>query len=470
MDFKKIIDDFPKRKILVVGDVMLDSYIYGDVERISPEAPVPVVRITKEVYELGGAANVAANISSLGGKAFLLGYVGKDNSKNILINKLNEKNVKFNLYDSLEQTIQKTRIIGNGHQIARIDKEGSKKVSEQNEEELANKIVLENPEIIIASDYAKGCLTNNLFSLIKKYNPTIRIIIDPKPKNKIDYKGAYLITPNLKEGKELTGLEDINEIGKELQKKYNCNVLLTLGKDGSMLFEDKNVISLPTQAKEVFDVTGAGDTLIATIGLGLGSGLNLENSIFLANHAAGIVVGKAGTATISSSELEQVIDSENKKIKSLDELIGICADYKRKGKKIAWTNGCFEILHAGHVNYLKQAKSKGDYLIVGLNSDDSVRALKGESKSIVPQEQRAEVLAGLNSVDYVTIFNEKTVSNCLGALRPDVYAKGGDYDIEKMDQDERKIIESYGGSFAFIPFVNNISTSQIIRKIQGKDK
>jgi D-beta-D-heptose 7-phosphate kinase/D-beta-D-heptose 1-phosphate adenosyltransferase len=464
MKIKNILDKFPNKKIAVVGDIILDKYIYGNASRISQEAPVPIVKVEKEIYEIGGAGNVAANIISLGGNAFLFGYVGKDSSKDILINLLKEKGIKHNLYECLNQTTEKTRIIGNGHQITRVDREDCINGTKSIEDYLAKEIGNINPDIIITSDYAKGCLTNNLFSLIKNYNPGVRIIVDPKP-NQIDYSGAYLITPNLKEAREMSGLINIPEVGKAIQEKYNSNVLITLGKEGMSLIEGTKILNIPTQAKEVYDVIGAGDTVIAVMGLGLASGLNLEESAYLSNQAAGLVVSKAGTATISRKDLEQTIESGCMKIKSLKDLVEVRKDYCRKNKKVVWTNGCFDILHIGHVDYLKKAKMYGDCLFVGLNTDNSIRKLKGEGRPINKEEHRAEVLSSLGCVDYVTLFNEQTSENCLNSLRPDIYVKAGDYNLESMNQGERKVIESYGGKIKFIPIKYDVSTTKVIEKI-----
>jgi len=471
MDIEKVLDNFSKVKIAVVGDVMLDSYIYGSVDRISPEAPVLILKANEEVYELGGAANVAKNIVSLGGNVTLFGYVGKDSAKDILFKKLNEENVGFQLFDVLEKTTQKIRLMGDRqHQMLRLDKESYAKALEDIEERLAKGVCDKNPDIIIFSDYAKGCLTGSLFSKIKKYNPETKIIVDPKPKNKENYYDVYLITPNSKEAEEMSQLDsgNIDNIGKYLKNKFRSNILITKGKEGMSLFEGDKIINFPTQAREIYDVTGAGDTVVAIISLCIASGLSLEDSAYLANHGAGIVVGKAGTATVSQNELKQTIESENKKLKDLYDLKKIREDYRKKGKKVIWTNGCFDILHAGHVDYLRKARKLGDCLFVGLNSDDSARKLKGEGRPINNEKHRAEVLSSLGFVDYVIIFNELTVENCLKELKPDVYVKAGDYDINKMDQDERKVIESYGGGFAFIPIIYNLSTTKIIDKIKDK--
>jgi D-beta-D-heptose 7-phosphate kinase / D-beta-D-heptose 1-phosphate adenosyltransferase len=468
MNPKEIIDMFPEVRIAVVGDIMLDKYVYGSVERVSPEAPVPVVKVDREVYGLGGAGNVAANIASLGGEAYLFGYVGEDNASEILINELENFDIERRLCFGLKQTIQKTRIIGNHQQIVRLDKEDSDTnlYGKLNSSDLYSDLQEIDPDVIIASDYAKGCLNKELFERLKKSGK--KIIVDAKPSNKWNYLGVYLITPNLKEGIEMTSLDGVDEIGKRLQKDLGCNVLLTKGSGGMSLFENEKVFNFITQAKEVYDVSGAGDTVVGVMGLGIGAGASLEESAFLANHAAGIVVGKSGTACISRFELEGIIESENKKIMNLNQLKRIRGDLERKSKKVVWTNGCFDLLHEGHVDYLGKAKSLGDYLIVGVNSDASVKKLgKGDNRPINKQESRARLLSALECVDYVTIFSDLRVDKCLRELKPDLYVKGGDYTLESMDQEERKVIESYGGEFRFIPFEKDVSTTDIIDKIRN---
>ena len=467
MEMEEIIHKFSDVRVAVIGDVMLDSYVYGSCERISPEAPVPVVNVEKTIHEIGGAGNVAVNVASLGGNAFLFGYVGDDVGKIVLEKLFDEKGIDSNIFLGLKQTIHKTRLISNGQQIARMDEEEYGQVSKDLEKKLVMAIGDVNPEVILVSDYAKGTITRDLLLGIQNQNPHAKIFVDPKPKHSKIYSGAFLIKPNLKEGREMTGLENPEEIGLALKKKYRCNILLTKGKNGMSLFNGNNQIHIPTQAKEVYDVTGAGDSVFATLGLAFAAGASLDEAAYLANNVAGIVIGKAGTASISQAELERVVDSEHNKIKNLFELQGIVKDYQRKGQKVVWTNGCFDILHPGHTDYLKKAKSLGDYLIVGLNSDDSIRQLKGSNRPINSENHRAEVLSSLESVDYVVIFPELRVNNCLNALHPDIYAKGGDYNINSIDSGEREIIEGYGGEFKFIPIENQVSTSKIIDKIRN---
>jgi D-beta-D-heptose 7-phosphate kinase / D-beta-D-heptose 1-phosphate adenosyltransferase len=468
MNLKEILSGFSNKRIAVIGDVMLDSYVCGEVHRINPEAPVQIVDIKNKIYEIGGAGNVAANISSLGGEAFLFGYIGDDESGKILIDKLKENGIQCYLPAISAKTTLKTRIIGNNRQLLRMDEESYSIASRKIEEEIVEHLEEFNPEVIVASDYAKGVLTESLFGEMKMLEK--KIIVDPKPQNKENYFGVYLITPNLKEAKKMSGLENIDKIGEKLQNDYGCRILITQGKDGMTLFEQGKIINIPTQAKEVFDVTGAGDTVIATIALSLAYGSDLERAAFLANHAAGIVVGKAGTATVSLNELEQTIEAESGKIKTLHELKNIREDYRRKDKRVVWTNGCFDIPHVGHLDYLRKSGKLGNILIVGLNSDESVRKLKGSNRPFIPESDRAEMLSGFESVNYVTIFNDSTSENYIKALMPDVYVKGGDYSLETMDQGERKVVESYNGKIVFIPVTRDRSTTNLANCIAQKVK
>jgi D-beta-D-heptose 7-phosphate kinase / D-beta-D-heptose 1-phosphate adenosyltransferase len=469
MSLKEIIGRFSDSKITVIGDVMLDCYIYGSADRLSPEAPVPIIKSQREVYGIGGAANVAANIASLGGKVRLLGYVGRDSFGKLLDEKITENGIDAKLFPLLSETTRKTRIIGNNQQqIVRVDNEGYSNASSREEEYLAYSIFDDSPDVIIVSDYAKGVINRNVFSKIKQFNNGAKIIVDPKPKNKVDYSGVYLVKPNIKEAIEMSGEEDIDTIGKRLQEKLNSNILITSGKDGMSLFYDGDkTYNVPSMAREVYDITGAGDTVIGVVGLCLACGLSLEESVLHANQAAGIVVGKSGAATVSIGELERAINKESYKIKSLDELKCIRQNYKQNGNKVVWTNGCFDVLHRGHVDYLNKARELGNCLIVGVNSDSSVKRIKGDTRPVNNERDRAAVLSSLEFVDYVTIFDEISPVKQISELMPDIYAKGGDRNMDTINQEERNIVDGYGGRIEIIPLVHRISTTQIIDKIKG---
>lgn len=315
---KELISQFPKKKVLVVGDLMLDKYIFGEVERISPEAPVPIVSVQKETYVPGGAANAANNISSLGGNAFLIGIVGEDSAKEILFKELTKSKIDSTniILDKRRPTTQKIRVLGQSQQLLRIDYE-EKEIADNLSDTLLNNIKnLGAIDVIIISDYAKGIINEKFMTKLKDYSSkeNIPIIVDPKPRHKRFYKGVFMITPNLKESSEMVGFhieseEEVEKAGKILMEELDTNVLITRGKDGISLFEkDKEPLHIPTQAKEVFDVSGAGDTVISTLSLAVCSGASLTQAADLANHAAGIKVGKLGTSPVYSNELIEVFD------------------------------------------------------------------------------------------------------------------------------------------------------------------
>ncbi|MDO8460309.1 MAG: D-glycero-beta-D-manno-heptose 1-phosphate adenylyltransferase [Nanoarchaeota archaeon] len=454
---------FKGKKIVIIGDVMLDKYIEGEVTRISPEAPVPIVKVEKEFYEVGGAGNVATNIASLGGSAFLFSFLGNDAAGQKVKEILKSKSVSF-LFDESQSTIEKTRVIGKSQQLIRFDKEDIKPRVFSN---LTKKAILEKVKesgIIIISDYAKGTVTQDVMNLLEEYKS--KIIIDPRPQNKSLYKGVFLITPNEKECFEMSSCKDVFQGGDLLQKELSSHILVTRGEKGMAIFAE-NIVEIPTYAKEVYDVTGAGDTVIAALSLSLASGASLEEGAILANHAAGIAVAKKGTYNVTFKELKEKITIEGKKVVDLEELKRIVEEQKRKGRKIVWTNGCFDILHIGHIKYLQEAKKLGDILIVGINSDESVKKLKGPERPLQSEKERAEILSALDCVDYITIFPDITSTSLLGELQPNIYVKGADYTKESMNQDERKAIMDYNGNIIFIPLVEGKSTSNIIQKLRS---
>ncbi len=461
-----ILNKFIGKKILIIGDVMLDEYVYGNVSRISPEAPIPVVKFNKSFFNIGGAGNIASNISALGGKAVLFGFVGDDSKAEILKNLCKERNIEC-FFDKNSMTSFKQRIIGNSQQIVRIDKEDT---SEKIFSSETKKLILEKAkqaEIIIISDYEKGAITGDLINLLGNFKK--KIIVGPKPKNKELYKGVFLIVPNRKEAFEITGCSDIKEALHKLREEYNSNIIITLSEQGMILYSTKE-IQIPTYAKEVYDVSGASDTVLATVSMSIAAGSSLEEAAILGNHSAGIAVGKKGTYSVSLKELKDEITKEGKKIVDFEELKKIIDDAKRKGKKIAWTNGCFDILHTGHVDYLKKAKKQGDVLVVGIDSDDSVKRLKGSGRPINSESERAEIISALEFVDYIIIFPFGVVKDYLAELNPDIYVKGGDYTLDTINQEERRAVESYNGKIIIIPPVPNKSTTKTIEKIKNNYK
>lgn len=469
-----IIKKFPQQKVAVFGDVMLDEYLYGTVSRISPEAPVPILKAEKKEYFLGGAANVAHNISSLGGNAHLFGLVGNDHKGRVIKRMLEEIGITYTLYDPLKETMQKTRIIASNQQIVRVDSGETDPPALDIEKVVRSEVSRLTPSIIVVSDYAKGFITAELLTLLKEYaeKSGIKLIIDPKPNHKNFYSGAYLITPNEDEAIGMSGVPTIEEAGERLKHELSSHILITRGKDGMSLFEegsDKR-LHFPTQAREVYDITGAGDTVAAAFSLAISSGASLMDATILANHVAGLAVEKIGTSFVLRSELENILESENKKIRNLAQIKKIVQDYRQRGKKIVWTNGCFDLLHGGHMKYLEKARRFGDVLIVGLNSDASVRRLKGPERPILKQGERAEILSALECVDHILIFNEGNVAQHLRQIRPDVYVKGGDYDIERIDQEEKKILLEYHTTINFIPFIKGYSSSDIMKKFKKENK
>ncbi len=465
--------DFNSVSILIVGDIILDKYYYGKVNRISPEAPIPIVRVTGSKFSPGGAANVAKNVTHLKAKAYLVGITGKDENRNILSDLLIESNVKFFLTETSRPTITKMRVIGEHQQIVRLDfeeiLENESEIIDQIKKNIKN--IIDKVDAVVISDYGKGLCTAELCQFIFKTanQKNIPVIVDPKGNNWGKYNGASIITPNLKELGEVVGKNlknDDQEIainGLGILNNYRIdNLLVTRSEKGMTLVNKKQISHLSTEAKEVYDVSGAGDTVVATLAMGLAGGMPLKDAIELSNKAAGIVVSKFGTEPIEYEELKDaLILNHNKKIITTDFLVKIINDLKYKGKKIVFTNGCFDILHRGHITYLNEAKKLGDILIIGLNSDSSVKLLKGNDRPVNNENDRAYILSNLKSVDYIIIFNEETPYNLIKTIKPDILVKGGDY----------KISEVVGREFAdetiVLPFIEGYSTTQLINKVKA---
>ncbi len=466
---------FDQAQVLVVGDVMLDRYWYGGTSRISPEAPVPVVKVEHTDDRSGGAGNVALNIAALGSGATLIGVTGKDEAAARLQEQLEAAQIACDFVQDAEHpTITKLRVISRQQQLIRMDFEESH--SGKHEAELARKVDkrLAGIGVVILSDYAKGTLSHSesLISLAKKAG--VSVLVDPKGSDFECYRGATLLTPNLHEFETVVGAcaseNELVEKGLALREHLDLEALLiTRGEHGMTLLRDgQPELHLPARAREVYDVTGAGDTVIAVLGSAIAAGESLPNAVALANLAAGIVVGKLGTAAISAPELRRAIQAEQgaeRGVMTQDQLAIVLADARAHKEKIVFTNGCFDILHAGHVGYLEDARKLGDRLVVAVNDDQSVTRLKGEGRPVNPVDRRMTVLAGLEAVDWVTSYGDDTPENLLQLLKPDVLVKGGDYDKKGVVGWE--IVESYGGEVQVLSFFDNCSTTAIVDKIRN---
>lgn len=466
--------DFNLATVLVVGDIMLDRYWYGGTNRISPEAPVPIVKINTLEERPGGAANVAINVSSLGGKVLLIGLTGDDEPANILKNQLGKANVECDfLTITTHPTVTKLRIISRNQQLIRVDFEEG--FGHTSAESILTKVRKALPSVttLILSDYGKGGL-NHVQSIIQEAKQQAKLIlVDPKGTDFSRYYGATLLTPNFSEFEAVVGhCRDEDELVSKGQALINelalDALLITRSEQGMTLLQSNSrPLHLPTQAKEVFDVTGAGDSVIATLAASLSAGKSLEESCYLANIAAGVVVGKLGTSTASYVELEDAIRGRIDNgfgIMDKPSLLRAINTARQRNEKIVMTNGCFDILHAGHVSYLANARKLGDRLIVAVNSDRSVKQLKGVSRPINPLYQRMIVLSALESVDWVIAFDEETPQHLIAEILPDILVKGGDYKPEQI-AGSREVIAA-GGEVKVLNFEDGCSTSNIIKKIK----
>lgn len=470
-------------RVVVVGDLMLDRYFWGDVERISPEAPVPVVRVTRSSERLGGSANVAANLVGLGVDVVLAGHVGADADALRIEELLSEFGIKSALTRSDDRaTITKTRVLGGHQQMLRLDQEDTSFLTDAANQALLNSVLdLLNkwqPGVLILSDYAKGTLSSTVCQALIEaaFQRHIPVLVDPKGKDYAKYRGATALTPNQKEAAEACqcAVSEVDAIlvgAEALRRELALNFLaVTRGEQGIALIEAGRVTHLPATAKQVFDVSGAGDTVIATLAAGLLAGLSPADSCRLANLAAGIVVGKVGTVPVRRDELLHEIEwqsarSQTDKVCDEDTLMRRVAYWRDRGEKIVFTNGCFDLIHAGHVAYLEEARAQGNRLVLGLNTDRSVQALKGASRPIVREQDRARVLAGLESIDAVVLFDEDTPERLICRLMPDVLVKGGDYRPDDVAGGE--CVRAAGGVIQIIEFLEGRSTSNLIEKIKS---
>lgn len=473
------------KSVLVIGDLMLDRYLWGEVSRISPEAPVPVVRLLRETESCGGAANVALNLASLGIKVRVAGWIGPDSEGKRLTDILNQAGVDTSGIRMLNErtTITKTRIIGGHQQMLRLDNETNGPLPESILSSCLEGAIQQlfretKPHVVVLSDYGKGTLTESVCQpLIQTAREEgIPLLVDPKGVNYHKYRSATMLTPNRRELMSALPLEtdDLNQLltaAEQMRKFLKLDYLtVTLSEQGIALLQSgESPRRIPSMAREVYDVSGAGDTVISTLAAGLAAELAPMDALHLANLAAGVVVAKVGTTPITRLELMAAFSKEN----SLEQSDKVCdiktactriALWRQRGEHIVFTNGCFDLLHAGHVTYLEGARNLGKRLVVGLNTDQSVRRLKGPSRPVIHEADRARVLAAMASVDMVILFDEETPLNLIQAIHPDVLAKGADYQEHEVVGAEE--IKAWGGRVALVPLVEGRSSSRIFENIK----
>ena len=463
-------------KILVIGDLMIDHYLWGSCERISPEAPVQVVNIDNESTLLGGAGNVVNNLTTLGAKVDVISVVGEclvsEELKELLVDI--DVDTQYLITQKNRIITKKSRIIASQQQVIRYDRECTDEINGKSQLAIIEsfKKIVNNYDVILLSDYGKGLLTfeltQSLISIANEKNK--KLLVDPKGLDYSKYNGAFLLTPNKKEAAEATSsvINDHKSLSKAIQSlQEQCNLeisLITLSEQGVAIFDHELRIH-PTAAIEVYDVTGAGDTILASLGFALACNIEIDEAVKFANLASGVVIGKIGSATATLNEIIEYESSLNKSssdehIKTWDEISSIINELKNKDRKIIFTNGCFDILHIGHIKYLEKAKSFGDILILGLNSDDSIRRLKGMNRPINTQNDRAYILASLEVIDYLVIFDEDTPFELINLIKPDVLVKGGDYEgKEVIGQDIAKELK-------LVKFIDGKSTTKTIERIQ----
>ncbi len=468
--------------VLVVGDVMLDKYVWGEVERISPEAPVPVVRATLRDEKPGGAANVAMNLARLGACVTLVGFAGGDREQEALEALLAQEGIEPSLAAVPQMpTTTKLRILSGSQQMMRLDMEPPAAYSQADYKRLLARAAaaLPNAAVVVLSDYAKGTLTEAVCQAVihQARSLGIPVLVDPKSHSFARYRGATTICPNLKELAAATG-EPAGDLDRLLTSARSQLpglamdfMVVTVGEKGIVVVRRESRFHAPAVARQVFDVSGAGDTVIAVLALALACRVEVETAVELANLAAGIVVSKVGTVPVRREELLGALSQEislhmDEKVLPLDRLIKRVAMWRWSGQRVVFTNGCFDILHIGHIRLLEQARNQGDRLIVGLNSNDSVRRLKGPLRPIVGEAERARILAALSAVDAVVVFEQSTPLQLIEAIRPDVLVKGGDYTEDNVVG--AREVRSWGGRVELIPLVAGISTTHLIARSGGE--
>jgi D-beta-D-heptose 7-phosphate kinase/D-beta-D-heptose 1-phosphate adenosyltransferase len=471
----QVVSEFGRHRVLVLGDVILDEYLSGDCSRVSPEAPVPIIRVEGRRTVLGGAANTAANIASLGGQVTLVGLVGDDEGAQELQRRCTTANVQLAPVAGRRPTTRKVRVVGQQQQLLRLDYEQTTPIDEGLEARLLSAVehALVDVDIVVVSDYAKGAITRTLCQdvLAQAHAAGKQVIIDPRPQHRDFYVGCDYLTPNWKEAQSLLGHPDgpatqaaIVASGRELVSRFQSNVILTLGAKGISFFgRDGDEFNVPALAKEVFDVSGAGDTVVAALALGLVGGCSHAEAVGLANRAAGVVVGKRGTATVTPNELLNEAEVESQ-ILDREELRNLGERLRAAGKRLVTLNGSFDLLHAGHLHILRAAKRQGDVLLVGVNSDASVRSYKGPSRPVVPQDRRAEMLLAVRYVDYVHIFDEPVPMPFIEAARPAVHVNGAEYGLECI---EAETVRRVGARLHLVDRIPGLSTTEILERMES---
>ncbi len=474
----RIEGDWRETRVLVVGDVMLDRYIWGDVERISPEAPVPVVRLAHRSEQPGGAANVAMNIAGLGAQVTLAGFAGQDEDRAALEACLEKAGVTSRITTVAgHPTTSKLRILGGQQQILRLDVERTKGYPQEAYDGLIAGVKAELAKVraVVLSDYAKGVLSEEVCRAVIDAASAqgVPVLVDPKHRDFTRYRGATTICPNLQELSIATGIAPketdtlLAAAAKMLPALALDYLTVTLSEKGIAVVRPDSTRTFPAVARQVFDVSGAGDTVIATLALSLASGLAIESAVALANVAAGIVVSKVGTVPITRDELITSLMPEielqaSEKVLELAQLQTRVHAWRSKGDRVVFTNGCFDLLHVGHITLMEDARRQGDRLIVAINSDRSVSELKGPTRPVVGERDRGRVLAALAAVDAVIVFDEPTPLELICALKPDVIVKGGDYVEETVVG--AKEVRSWGGVVKIVPTVEGFSTTRMIAR------
>jgi D-beta-D-heptose 7-phosphate kinase / D-beta-D-heptose 1-phosphate adenosyltransferase len=472
-----VLDRYSDLKIWVIGDLMLDEYVVGAVDRVSPEAPVPVVRVRETEHRLGGAANVARQVAALGATVSLVGVIGADGAGDDLLRLCESSGIDTRsiVRTDSRRTTRKLRVLGHSQQLLRMDWEDSSPCSADQCAQMLDALAGEVPDAVILSDYAKGVLTPQLIAAVTARVGKVPVVVDPKSRDFARYRGATTVTPNLRElelaaGQSLdpTNTEGVTAAARPLIAAAGLSsMVVTLSEHGMLVVPAAgSATPVPASRREVFDVTGAGDTVIAVLTLSLAAKASLSDAARLANAAAGVSVGQVGAVAVNADSIRsELTASPDARVLSRVELAARAASWRIAGKRIVFTNGCYDLLHAGHLSLLHGAARLGDVLVLAINSDASVRRLKGPERPLVPEAERAALLAALACVDAVTVFEEDTPLATIEAVRPHILVKGADYKVE--DVVGREVVEAYGGRVALVPLLPQKSTTALVDRIKG---